>query len=92
MTESLESLLARREIVAAYVAVSARLDELIRICATTPGGRDEVRAAVQRVFGLGVMPADAVLAMQVLRFSPLEQRRAADELADLDARIKCTDV
>lgn len=91
MTESRENLLARREIVAAYVAVSARLDELIRLCSTTPGGRDEVRAAIQRAFDLGVMPADAVLAMQVHRFSPFEQRRAAEELANLDARIKRAD-
>lgn len=91
MTEDRRNLLARRDIVAAYVAVAARPDEFIRICSTVPGGRDEVRAAVQEAFGLDVIPADAVMSMQLRRLSPFERQRTRDELAELEARIARSD-
>ncbi len=91
MTEDRRNLLARRDVVAAYVAVSARLDEFIRICSTAPGGRDEVRAAVQDAFGLDMIAADAVMSMQMHRPSPFERQRTRDELAELEARLALED-
>ncbi|MEH3088494.1 MAG: hypothetical protein PGN24_02465 [Microbacterium arborescens] len=90
MTENRENVLARREIVAAYVAVSSRLDEFVRVCSTVQGGREELRGAVQEAFGLTEIAADAVLAMQLHRLSPSERWRAEDELAALDAQLART--
>lgn len=81
-------MLARREIVAAYVAVLARVDEFVRICSTVEGGRDEVRAAVQDAFGLTEVAAEAVLTMQMHRLSPSERQQTRDELATLDAHVE----
>lgn len=81
-------MLARRDIIAAYVAVSARLDEFVQICSTTSGGRDEVRAAVQEAFSLTEVPAEAVLSMQMHRLSPSERQKTRDELAALNAHIE----
>lgn len=88
MAADRENMLTRREIVAAYVAVLDRLDEFVRICATTQGGRDEVRAAVQDAFGLTEVPSEAVLAMQMHRLSPPERQKVRDELAAVDAEIE----
>lgn len=90
MTENRKNMLARREIIAAYVAVTARLDEFVRICLTTSGGRDEVRAAVRDAFSLTEVPAEAVLSMQMHRLSPSERQKMRDELAALDAHIENT--
>ncbi|QCR42092.1 hypothetical protein C1N74_15985 (plasmid) [Microbacterium sp. SGAir0570] len=88
MTADRKNLLTRREIVAAYVAVLDRLDEFVQICATTQGGRDQVRAAVQDAFGLTEIPSEAVLTMQMHRLSPPERQKVRDELAALDAEIE----
>ncbi|WP_323986734.1 hypothetical protein [Microbacterium plantarum] len=80
-------MLARREIIAADVAVSARLDEFIQICSTTPSGRDEVRTTVQEAFSPAEVPAEAVLSTQMLRSSPAERQKTRDELAALDVHI-----
>ena len=84
MTDDRRNLLARREILAAYVVVLDRLDELFEVCSAVTGGTDELRHAVQEAFELSPIAADAILVMQVRRFTPSERRKIEKELADLD--------
>ena len=79
-----ENALARREILAAYLKVLDRLEELVEICSTVEGDTDELRSAVQQAFGISPIAADAVLAMQVRRFTPSERHKIWNELADTD--------
>jgi len=76
--------LGRREIIAAYLQVLDRLEELVEICASVDGDTDDLRIAVQEAYGISPIAADAVLAMQVKRFTPEERRKIRSELADID--------
>lgn len=68
----------------AYIEVLDRLGELVEICASIDGDTDELRSAVQDAFGLSPMAADAVLAMQVRRFTPKELHKIQNELVDVE--------
>ncbi|WP_091501351.1 hypothetical protein [Microbacterium sp. cf332] len=85
--DELKNALDRREILAAYVIVLGRLHDLIDLCEASSGESTDLRVAVQEAFDLGPVAADAVLSLQVRRFSPGERRRVEDELDELDARI-----
>jgi len=76
--------LGRREIIAAYLQVLDRLEELVEICASVDGDTDDLRIAAQEAYGISPIAADAVLAMQVKRFTPEERRKIRSELADID--------
>jgi len=76
--------LGRREIIAAYLQVLDRLEELVEICASVDGDTDDLRIAVQEAYGISPIAADAVLAMQVKRITPEERRKIRSELADID--------
>jgi DNA gyrase/topoisomerase IV subunit A len=82
-----EQVLVRRDILAAYIAVIDRPDKLLEVCANAAGGIENVRLAVEKAFGLSTVAADAVLALQVRRFTPLERGRIQDELVSLDNTI-----
>lgn len=87
MTEDRQNLLLRREILLAYVKVLERPHELFDVCAAVSGDGDDLRAAVGDAFELDPIAADAVLALQVRRFTPRGRKLLQDELADLDLRI-----
>lgn len=84
MDDDRRNALGRREIIAAYLEVLDRLEELVEICASVEGDTDELRIAVQEAFGISPIAADAVLAMQVRRFTPEERHKIQNELADID--------
>lgn len=91
MDDDRQNALARREIVAAYVEVMDRLPELVEICAAVEGDTQDLRSAVQRAFELSPFAADAVLSLQVRRFTPAERQKTRDELADIDRWLERTD-
>lgn len=84
MDDDRRNALGRREIIAAYLQVLDRLEELVEICASVDGDTDDLRIAVQEAYGISPIAADAVLAMQVKRFTPEERRKIRSELADID--------
>ncbi|MGN6221939.1 MAG: hypothetical protein ACTHNQ_20770 [Microbacterium sp.] len=84
MDDDRRNVLGRREIIAGYLEVLDRLEELVEICASTEGDTDELRNAVQEAFAISPIAADAVLALQVRRFTPEEQRKLRNELTDID--------
>ncbi|MDZ8171973.1 hypothetical protein [Microbacterium xanthum] len=79
-----QNALARREIIAAHLKVLDRLEELVEICSTVAGDTSELRSAVQFAFGISPIAADAVLTMQVKRFTPSQRHMIQKELADID--------
>ena len=88
MSDDRQNLLARREIVVAYIEVLDRLAELVDLCSTVAGDTQELRTAVEEAFGLSPMAADAVLSMQVRRFAPSERERLRIDFADLEQRLQ----
>lgn len=84
MDDDRRNALGRREILAAHLEVLDRLGELVAICSTIEGDAGELRNAVQGAFGLSPIAADAVLAMQVRRFTPEERHKIRSELAAVD--------
>ncbi|WP_121057525.1 hypothetical protein [Microbacterium telephonicum] len=88
MSDDRQNLLARREIVVAHMTVLERLEELVALCSTVAGDPHELRSAVCETFELSPVAADAVLALQVRRFTPYERRRIQDELNDIDLRLR----
>ena len=88
MDEDRQQLLRRREIVSAYVTVLNRPADLLQACANATGDSVDVRTAVAEAFGVSDLAAEAILALQVRRFTPqaLEQTRA--ELANIDLQLQ----
>lgn len=84
MTDDERNLLARREILVAYTAVLDRLDELLEVCSAVTGDTDDLRRAVEEAFDLSPIQADAILAIQVRRFTPNERRKLEEELVELE--------
>lgn len=78
----------RRDILLGYIAVLDQPGKLIDVCAAVSGDVDDVRLAVEQAFDLGPVAADAVLSMQIRRFTPRERHRIVDELAELDAQLR----
>ncbi|PVW03004.1 hypothetical protein DEA06_14670 [Microbacterium sp. Gd 4-13] len=87
MSDLLDSLRMRREILLAYVTVLDRAEELLRVCAAAIGEATEARLAVEDTFGLSPVAADAVLALQVRRFTPTSLEQIRQELVDVDRQL-----
>ncbi|HWV47963.1 MAG TPA: hypothetical protein VN035_00785 [Microbacterium sp.] len=81
------NLRTRREILSAYVTVLGRQHELVQVCATAAGDYADLRSAVSEAFEISDLCADAVLALQVRRFTPAEIERIRAELRELDSRL-----
>lgn len=88
MTDDRDNALARREIIGAYIEVLDRLDVLLETCSAVEGDAQELRSSVQEAFGLSPRAADAILSMQVRRFTPNERQRLRAELAEIDLRLE----
>ena len=86
MTSDREQDRIRCEILSAYISVIDRWGELFKICATTDD-MTAARLAVEGHFGLSSVAADAVLSLQVRRFTPFERGRIQDELTALEAAL-----
>ncbi|WP_243077333.1 hypothetical protein [Microbacterium sp. SS28] len=91
MTDERQNLLWRREILAAYMEVLDRPGELFAMTTSLEGDTDRLRRVVQDTFALSAVAADAVIAMQIKRFTPNEREKTRGELADVDLRIERID-
>lgn len=80
-------MLSLREILSAYIAVSERPDELLRVCGSASGGIDAAKLAVAEAFDVSEVAAAAILDLQVRRFTPSAIERTRAELADVDRRL-----
>ena len=89
MSEERKRLLERREIISAYVTVLERSEKLLQVCASVDGdGIDDAIAAVVEAFGVSAAAAEAILVLQVRRFTPSSIRHIRDELTDIDRRLQ----
>lgn len=85
--EDHRNLLATIEILRAYITVLERPEKLLQVCATVSGDVLEARSAVAKAFDLGEIEADAVLSLQVRRFTPASVEAMRAELAELQRRF-----
>lgn len=88
MDGSIEILRMRRAILRAYVMVIERKDELFSVCAAATGDVSATRLALEKTFGIGPVEADAVLDLQVRRFTPAQTERIRQELADVERQTE----
>ena len=77
----------RRQILRAYVEVLGRSAELMELCSTTPGGREELARAIAEKFQLRPVAADAVLGLQVSRFTTDALATIRNELAETERAL-----
>lgn len=82
-----QNLETRTEIVSAYIRAVENPEKLFRVCANVSGGRDDERAAVAAEFEVRDVVADAILDLQVRRFTPRSIEQMRNELADYDRRL-----
>ncbi|MGZ0711320.1 hypothetical protein ACWPKO_23635 (plasmid) [Coraliomargarita sp. W4R53] len=87
MDEDRRNLVSRIEIVSAYIKALDDPEKLLRVCAGVSGDVDEARSAVAAAFEVSDAAADAILALQVRRFTPRSIERMRNELADYDRRL-----
>ncbi|PPG06398.1 MULTISPECIES: DNA gyrase subunit A [unclassified Rathayibacter] len=82
-----QNLETRTEIVNAFIRAVENPEKLFRVCANVSGGRDDERAAVAAEFEVSDVVADAILDLQVRRFTPRSIEQMRNELADYDRRL-----
>ncbi|MDY0912315.1 hypothetical protein [Rathayibacter festucae] len=82
-----QSLVTSTEIVSAYIRAIENPEKLFRVCASVSGGRDDERAAVAAAFEVSDVVADAILDMQVRRFTPRAVEQMRNELAHCARRL-----
>lgn len=89
MDDDRRNLLARREILAGYVVALERTDELLRVCASVSvsGDNTDARDAVVAAFDVSEIVADAILGLQVRRFTPAALTGIREQLADINQRL-----
>ena len=87
MTEDRANLQIRREILAAYVKVLETPEELLRVCGDAPGDTAAAVAAVAEAFEVSDIAAQAILDLQVRRFTPESFVQIRAELADVERRL-----
>jgi hypothetical protein len=85
--EERHNLVMRTEIVSAYIRAVENPEKLFRVCANVSGGRDDERAAVAAEFEVSDVVADAILDLQVRRFTPRSIEQMRNEPADYDRRL-----
>lgn len=91
MSDDRDNLLARREILRGYLTVLERAGELLEVCASVDGDSAAARSAVIEAFGVSEIAADAILSLQVRRFTPAAIEEIRTELNDLDRLLRQTD-
>jgi DNA gyrase/topoisomerase IV subunit A len=91
MDDDRRNLLARIEIVSAYMKALEDTEKLLRVCANVSGDADDARVAVAAAFEVSELAADAILALQVRRFTPRSIELMRSELADYDRLLSDLD-
>lgn len=82
-----ENAQARRHIIVAMLHAAEHQDELLLVCASVDGDTPSANAALRQAFGVDAVQADAILNMQVRRFTPKAIQRMRVELSDVDAAL-----
>ena len=82
-----QNLVTSIEIVNAYIRALQNPEKLFRVCANVWGGRDDERAAVAAEFEVSDVVADAILDLQVRRFTPRSIEQMRNELARYARRL-----
>lgn len=80
-----ENALARRHIIAAMLRAAEHQDELLRVCASVDGDVASANAAIRQAFDVDATQADAILSMQVRRFTPEAIQQLRVELSDVES-------
>lgn len=80
-----ENALARRHIIVAMLHAVEHQAELLHACATVDGDFASANAAIRKAFDVDAVQADAILSMQVRRFTPEAIQQMRGELSDVDA-------
>lgn len=87
MDEERDNLLQLIKILRAYITAVENPEELLRVCAQVEGGIEDARSAVARAFDVSDVAAEAILSMQVRRFTPHAIQQLRDQLADDERRL-----
>ena len=87
MDEERKNHLQRMEILNAYIKAIENAEELLRVCAHVEGDMTAARSAVASAFDVSDVAADAILTMQVRRFTPHAIKQLRDQLADDERRL-----
>lgn len=74
--------MGRIEIMSAYIKALDDPERLIRVCADVSGEDDDARAALAAAFEVSDFAADAILGLQIRRFTPWRIEQIRRELAD----------
>ncbi|MCJ1688549.1 hypothetical protein [Rathayibacter sp. VKM Ac-2927] len=82
-----QSLVTSIEILNAYIRAIENPEKLFRVCANVSGGRDDERAAVAAAFEVNDVVANAILDIQVRRFTPRSIEQMRNELARYARRL-----
>jgi DNA gyrase/topoisomerase IV subunit A len=75
------------EILSAYIRAIENPEKLFQVCAKVSGDGDDERAAVAAAFDVSDVVANAILDLQVRRFTPRSIEQMRDELARYDRRL-----
>ena len=85
--EERHNLVMRTGMLNACIIAVENPEKLFRVCANVSGGRDDERAAVAAEFEVSDVVADAILDLQVRRFTPRSIEQMRNQLADDDRRL-----
>lgn len=87
MDDELRNARLRRGVVAATLYAAEHAVEVVQICKAVDGDEFSLRTAIMVAFGFDEVQADAIVGMQVRRFTPraIEQLRA--HLSEIDDLI-----
>ncbi|GEP49162.1 hypothetical protein FVP74_11885 [Microbacterium saccharophilum] len=91
MNEERNNLLMRREILRGYVTVLERAGELLQVCASVDSDAAAAGSAIAEAFGVSDTASDAILHLQVRRFTPTALEEIRNELDDLERLLRQTD-
>lgn len=80
-----ENALARRHVISAMPYAAEHQDELLRACAAVEGDTASANTAIREAFDVDVIQADAILTMQVRRFTPEAIQQLRVEVSDVEA-------
>jgi DNA gyrase/topoisomerase IV subunit A len=87
MDQDRRNLVARIAIVSAYIKALEDPEKLLRVCGDVSGDVAEARAAVATAFDVSDVAADAILDLQVRRFTPRSVEQMRSELAEFNRRL-----
>lgn len=88
MDDAVRNARFHRPVVVAMLFAAEHSADILRLCAAAEGDDSSLREAIMTAYGFDEVQADAILAMQVRRFTPRGIEQYRELLADLDERIR----